>query len=451
MNKRVLILRIGLLVFILVAGAAVWSTLARGANSSPGNLLGTSPGTTSHPEGDEALEKTMPQDPMILSYAAKFVCMQPLLPGTLYYGPVAPIVLEQTGVLIHNPHDFPVTFYKKAVLATTQTAPPSPPGPWHAHTLEPDFAIREDCDGITQLLTGDPSATFVGTFGIGVEVEGFVVIGVGPQVDAAGLTRYAPLDVTAEYVRSSEVFKKDISYQPWWWWWWWPLPWQLGYAYERLVPITPGTNIDCKNLLYTALHEDVEAGISDPQMKALTHQALSVGQNYDPRTITQFTNESPPALVAMIGNCNKLDANTADIDYILLSNKGMTDPDPRGIVSPESGIVLYPWYPGRWYDLAVVMPQNYSVDLNQYMVNWQSQRWIDAGGDPLIIQQAMIYYFPWSCGWGYWWWWWGGEDCIDIAVGEGESLDVEQITPVRVFMAQWPPVTENPAFETPNP
>jgi hypothetical protein len=35
--------------------------------------------------------------------------------------------------------------------------------------------------------------------------------------------------------------------------------------------------------------------------------------------------------------------------------------------------------------------------------------------------------------------WWNSSDCIDIGVGEGESLDVEQITPVRVFMPQWPP------------
>jgi hypothetical protein len=51
----------------------------------------------------------------------------------------------------------------------------------------------------------------------------------------------------------------------------------------------------------------------------------------------------------------------------------------------------------------------------------------------------MAYWFPYWCGWGYWWSGWHGSDCIDIAVGDGESLDVNQITPVRVFYPQWPP------------
>ena len=440
MDKRTLALRILFGVVLLALGVSVglWGRILRvfGADSTAGGAqMAQQSGDTA-----ETGEKAMAQDPLILSYSAKFVCLEPLQPGTLYYGPVAPLVLEQTGVLIHNPHDFPVTFYKKAVIATTQAGPPSPPGPWQQFILEPDFAIREDCDGITQLLTGNPSATFIGTFGIGVEVEGFVVVGVGPQVDAAGLIRYAPMDVTAEYVRGSEVFKKDMSYQPWWWWWWWGLPWNLGYAYERVLTVDPTFNIDCKAVLYNALHQDVDQFFPPGLENNLTHQALLAGQNYDPRTILQQTTDSLPALVAMIGQCNKINPTTASIDYVLLSNKGMTDPDPRTVEASQGGIVIYPWNPGHWYDLAVVMPQNYSVDLNDYMFNWQVQKWIEAGGDPVTVQAAMYYYFPWWCGWGYWWWWWGGEDCTDIGVGEGESLDVEQITPIRVFMAQWPPV-----------
>jgi hypothetical protein len=51
----------------------------------------------------------------------------------------------------------------------------------------------------------------------------------------------------------------------------------------------------------------------------------------------------------------------------------------------------------------------------------------------------LVYYFPYWCGWGYWWWWWNGGSCTDIGVGEGESLDVEQVVATRVFMPVWPP------------
>jgi hypothetical protein len=76
-----------------------------------------------------------------------------------------------------------------------------------------------DCDDIAKLLTGNPAATFIGTYGIGVRVEGFVVIGIGPQAVAGTTSKYATLDVTAEYSRGSEVLKKDIHYVPWWRWW----------------------------------------------------------------------------------------------------------------------------------------------------------------------------------------------------------------------------------------
>ncbi|MCI0399018.1 MAG: hypothetical protein L0332_28060 [Chloroflexi bacterium] len=441
MNKRKLYLGILLGVIIMALGVVMGLWVKESlAEQKSGEVQVASPDFS-----DESLamvqEPTGGEDPLILSYAAKFVCLEPLQPGTVFYGPVAPIVQEHTDVLVHNPHDIPVTFYKKAVRAPLQGSPPIPPGNWQSHLLEPDFAVREDCDGITKLLTGDPTATFIGTFGIGVKVEGFVVIGVGPQVGAGGNVRYAPLDVTAEYSRSSEVLKKDISYQPWWWWWWWPLPWNLGYAYDRKLPVSPGANIDCRRTLYAALHQDVDATIPPGPQNTLTHQALEAGANMDPRNILQQPPDPPPALVAMIGRCDNLDPTTAAIAYVLLSNKGMTDPDPSNPAPNEpTGIVPYPWFPGHWYDLAVVVPQNYDMDIDNYFHTWQSDRWIAAGGDPATVQAAMVYYFPWWCGWGYWWWWWNNDDCVDIGVGEGESLDVEQITPVRVFMLQWPPI-----------
>jgi hypothetical protein len=381
------------------------------------------------------------QDPMIISYAAKFVCMEPIQPGMVWYGTTTPLVKEKTEVLIHNPNDFPVTLYKKAVEASLEDDPPIAPGGWKRLDIGPDHAVKVTCDDIAGLLTGDPAATFLGTYGIGVEVEGFVVVGMGPQADPAGVQRYGRLDVTAEYVRCSEVLKKDISYQPWWWWWWWPLPWRLGYAYERILPIDASVNVDCRGVLYDALHQDVDREMGTTPEAALTHAALDVGQSVGPTTITELTHQSDPALVAMIGGCHKLDPATASVDYVLLSNKGMTDPDPRipGAEGNQPDQVLYPWFPGHWYDLTVVMPQNISTDINTYFLEWHTQRWIDAGADVAVVQAAMVYYFPYWCGWGHWWYWWNGGDCIDIGVGEGESIDVEQITPVRAFMAQWPP------------
>lgn len=402
------------------------------------------------PQTDVILEApAAANDRLILSYAAKFVCMEPLQAGMYYYGAVAPLVKESTGVVIHNPNSFPVTLYKKAVRAPVENPftveQGVAPGKWVTVTLQPDYAFRVDCDDIAKLLTNNPNATFIGTFGIGVEVEGMVVIGIGPQFNAAGtVQRYGPLDVTAEYARSTEVMKKDIHYQPWWTWWWWSLPWRIGYAYERVIPVqNPTLNIDCRELLYTALHEDVARDVISPTLQNLTHQALEAGRQIDPTSVGQLTDQQPPALVAMIGGCRKLMNGTAlnvDVDYVLLSNKSPADTDPRTPGAAPTA-VLYPWWPGRWYDLPVVQPQNISTDIDKYFRQWHTQRWLDVpGADPATVNAAMVYWFPYWCGWNYWWWWGNSNDCTDIAVGAGESLDVEQVTPTRVFMVKWPPV-----------
>jgi hypothetical protein len=406
---------------------------------------------------ETALAADDQRDPLILSYAAKFVCQEALQPGQYWYGPAAPIVQQKTDVLIHNPNAFPVTLYKKAVAAPLEEFKPNTqnppevvpqgeaPGKWYGVGLRPDYAFRIDCDDIAKLLTGDPAATFASAFGLGVVVEGFVVIGIGPQPTptpgGATTIRFPQLDVTAEYARSSEVMKKDIHYQPWWWWWWWALPWRLGYPYERIVQIDPARNIDCRSLLYDALARDA-AEIGEPSQLQHTLAALEAGRAYDPVNATALANDAAPALVAIIGRCDKLDQATAHIDYALLSNKGPTDPDPRSGTAAHASQVRYPWIAGRWYDLPVVMPQNISTDIDDYFRRWHGQRWIDAGETAGNVRNAMVYWFPYWCGWGYGWWWWHNQDCVDIGVGEGESLDVEQITPVRVFYPVWPPVNQ---------
>lgn len=447
MNKRtslaagggLIVFALALLLAFRLGGASPWAA-APAAEAADLAL----PGLVEN----EAPLAQVANERLILSYAAKFVCTAALPPGTFWYGLAAPIVEQETQVLVHNPHDFNVTFYKKAVIAPLEDQPPVAPGKWNELKLGPDYAVRINCDDIAFLLTGKPGATFAGTYGYGVTVEGFVVIGIGvqsvPNNNGTVQRRYAPLDVTAEYERSTEVLKKDIHYQPWWHWWWWNLPWKLGYPYERLVPINATGNIDCRGLLYEALAQDAQREMKDqPQQLQATLAALNAGRQMGPLTHAgddPTGADTPAALVAMVGNCRKLDTSTADIDYVLLSNKGMTDPNPITAQPAQASQVRYPWYPGRWYDLAMVTPQNLDVDLNTNFLQWQSKRWIAAGESQTVVTAAMAYYFPWWCGWGYWYWWWNGSDCTDIAVGAGESLDVEPVAPQRVFMTKWPPI-----------
>jgi hypothetical protein len=370
-------------------------------------------------------------DPLIFSYGAKFVCLEGLQPGSLYYGAAAPVVRESTEVVVHNPQNAAVDVYKKAVRARLEDAPEIEPSGKLKVTLQADHSFRVDCDDITRVLTGNPSATFIGTYGIGVKVEGYVV-----------LHTLKALDVTAQYRRGSEVLKKDISYQPWWSWWWWSLPWRLGYPYERVVNVSITGNIDCRGALYDALHQDVTSQIPDSQLAAATHNALEAGRAIDPTNVSSLSQATQPALVALIGSCDKYlsGGNTvADIDYVLVSNKGSTDPNP--ISGGDPGIV-YPWVPGRFYNLNAVFPNSTNVDMDDYIRTWLRQRWLDAGRDAGSVSAAMVYFYPWWCGNGFWNWWNGG-DCIDIGVGEGESLDVEQLTPQRVFCAVFPPIDNN--------
>lgn len=439
MNRRRRLLMVGLAVWLIAAGL-LGSAIPRAAWAAPP----AQDQPDAFPEGPLA-------EGMILSYSSKFVCTAALRPGQFWFGPAAPIVQQETQVLVHNPNAFPVRLFKKAVIAPIEkfdSVPQGvPPGKWRQVTLQPDYAFHIDCDDIAKLLTGNAAATFVGTYGVGVTVEGFVVIGVGQQqVPGTALTRFGVLDVTGEWSRSSEVMKKDIQYQPWWRWWWWGLPWKLGYAYQRVLPAQAGVNIDCRDALYRSLIGDAQA-MQDTALRAPTVQALEAGMAVDPSNPATLAADGPPALVALIGACDKVGVGTAvspsglvmSVDYVLVSNKGNTDPDPRTGGAPSPSTVPYPWVPGRWTDLALVTPQNLDVDIHDYFARWQTQRWIRAGETEANARAAMVWWFPYWCGWGYWNWWWNGGDCIDIGVGEGESLDVEAITPVRVFMPQWPP------------
>jgi hypothetical protein len=417
--------------------------VSSGGNAWPTALLAAPPQQES-PDAAAAPEN------LILSYAAKFVCTQPLQPGTFFYGRNAPLVQQETQVLIHNPNGFPVTLFKKAVIAPVED-PNKPeqgvaPGKWRRVTLAPDYAFHVDCDDIAKLLTGNAAATFLGTYGVGKTVEGFVVVGVGPQaVAGTNVRRFAQLDVTADYSRSAEFLKKDIHYQPWWRYWWWNLPWRLAYPYQRILPIDPATNIDCRGDLYKALGADVQRVMPAGPERNATSAALQVGLGMDPAspaTLGTTSQPAQPALVALIGRCDKVTTTSMSVDYLLVSNMGSTDPNPLTGGAAEASAVRYPWVPGRWYDLALVTPQNLDVDIQQHFSNHVANSWVAAGGVATNVQSAMSYWFPYWCGWGYWYWWWNAGDCVDIAVGEAESLDVESVSPVRVFQPLWPPATQ---------
>ncbi|MFN8596624.1 MAG: hypothetical protein U0559_10645 [Anaerolineae bacterium] len=52
--------------------------------------------------------------------------------------------------------------------------------------------------------------------------------------------------------------------------------------------------------------------------------------------------------------------------------------------------MLYPWLPGRWYDLPVVQPQNVSTDIDKYFRQWHTQRWLDVpGANQTAVNTAM--------------------------------------------------------------
>mgnify|MGYP000052280325 CR=1 FL=1 len=392
------------------------------------------------------------QGPLILSYAAKFVCTEALEPGQYWYGTAAPIVRQQTEVLIHNPNAFPVRLYKKSVHAPIEefgkVEQGRPPGKWYEVSLGPDYAFRIDCDDIAKLLTGDPTKNFFVTDGVFNHMEGFVVIGIGPQPTAAGtVIRFPQLDVTAEYARSSEILKKDIHYQPWWSFWWWGLPWQLGYPYRRLIPLQAGadmTNTDVRELLLSSLKEEALKKISDEAQQTATVAALDAGFKLPLEPGRQSDEHQPPALVTIVSDPQYVSAANGpalSVDFVLVSNQSPADNNPLN-GQPQIAVgVPYPWFPGHWYDLPLLLPQNVHTDMHHYFNEWHVQRWVAANANEEAVRKVMAYWYPYWCGWGYWWWGWHGSDCIDIGVGEGESLDVETITPVRVIYPQWPPVS----------
>jgi len=415
MRKRNMIRGATLVVALLVASA----TLVQGAVP------------LTAPAGLEAPAAAAPT--LVYSYAAKFVCQESLKGEKIWFGPLAPILEQKTDVLVHNPNAFQVVFYKKAVRAPLEWQPPIAPGAYKQFTLSAGQSVRIDCDDIAKLLTGDPNATFINVYGIGVAVEGFVVIAIGPQASPATTARYVPLDVTAEYARSTEVMKKDIHFQPWWRYWPWKLPWVLGRPYHRLVKIDADIANDCRENLVKQLMDDIST--MPPPAGPMTQAALAQGLTYD--SSMPPGDGDPPALVALMGSCELTPQGYGWADFVLVSNKSELELGPAGVTAPS--IQLYPWIPGRWYDTAIVLPQNTNIDMNALIVDWQAQRWIDLGVPSSDVYSTMKYFLPWWCGYGYWYPW-QGPSCIDIGVGGGESLDVEQIIPSRVFLTPWPPI-----------
>ncbi|MFN8596622.1 MAG: hypothetical protein U0559_10635 [Anaerolineae bacterium] len=97
---------------------------------------------------------TAANDRLILSYAAKFVCLEPIQAGGYYYGAVAPLVKESTGVVIYNPQQFSGDVVQESRARPLEdpatTVQGVAPGKWVTVTLQPDYAFRVDCDDIAE-------------------------------------------------------------------------------------------------------------------------------------------------------------------------------------------------------------------------------------------------------------------------------------------------------------
>lgn len=384
-------------------------------------------------------------DPLIFSYPARFVCMEAAQGLSLSNTPA--LIREQTEVVIHNPNEYPVTYYRKAVRARTEAEAASPPGAWGSVTIDPDHAIRMNCDNVAKLLTGNPAATFIGTYGVGVRVEGLVVVASAPQT-VATVQRPGTLDVSVEYARGSEVLKKDINYQPWWSWWWWNLPWQLGHPYQRIINLGNLQeyiigNRDCRGHVFGELLADA-AAMTPGIQKTMTETALLTAQSYDAHNERELTPNASPMLIPLIGDCHvdyspSTQSTLMSVDYILVSNKGPSDPDPTSGTPPYNVGSQYPWTPGKFSNLNLAVPNNTSLAMSDVLRDWLTQRWLETPNTVAgSATAAMSFFFPWWCGNQYWNSF-SPTDCIDIGVGEGESLDVEQVVPQRVIFSSWPP------------
>ena len=88
--------------------------------------------------------------------------------------------------------------------------------------------------------------------------------------------------------------------------------------------------------------------------------------------------------------------------------------------------------------MPIIFQQNVSIEFLGYFTDWHTQWW-QSTVPTIDITPYMYNFVPYWCGYGHWWWGYNGTDCIDIGVGEGESLDVEQITPLRMILP-WPPI-----------
>ncbi len=432
----------GLFVVALALVAGLWQTDA--VHFGSGGSASAVSGEPNQVDGEgiipnQPVADSSSADPLIFSYAIKFVCQEALQPGSAAStGIGAPIVQMKTEAVIHNPQNASVDVYKKAVEAKFESQAAPVPGGKRKVTVQPDRSFRVDCDDFAKLLKNDLTVTFLGVFGIGVKEEGFVVL---------HTTR--ALDVTADYIRGSEVLKKDISYMPWWDWWWWALPWQLGYPYERTALPVQG-NFDCRQAVSNALFDDtITFSFAQPGQQSYTQNAIQIGRTLNDTHLPQ--GNEPAALVPLIGSCKKYvtvvngtSTTVADVDYVIVSNRTPSDQAvgvPGGAAICPA-VIAYPWIYGKFYNLNVVLPNNIDLDMDKYIRDWHQDAWVRAGAALATVQCNIGYYFPYWCGWGYWYWWWNGGDCENIGVGEGESLQAEQVTPQRVFCNQFPP-TDN--------
>lgn len=99
-------------------------------------------------------------------------------------------LVQSSYVILHNPEAGRVTIYRRGVLVGLESDPLPEAVVWSEQILEPDQAVRLDCDSFARILTDDPTATFNNQFDPGSRVDGFLTIGIEaggevPRLDAS--------------------------------------------------------------------------------------------------------------------------------------------------------------------------------------------------------------------------------------------------------------------------
>ncbi|HIE17393.1 MAG TPA: hypothetical protein EYP71_04280, partial [Dehalococcoidia bacterium] len=166
---------------------------------------------TEKPSPPPQLERP-PEMERLLVYSAKFLC------GPALGGEGVRPGSYSTAINIHNPHNYTVYLFKKAVVAQREDQPRGRISKFHRVKLGPNEAIEVDCIDIVRLL----GVTTVTPQQAGVTTTQLQTAAVSPLASVIKFLKgfvviyaTAPLDVVGVYTGSTSVgFSLDIEHIP---------------------------------------------------------------------------------------------------------------------------------------------------------------------------------------------------------------------------------------------